>query len=134
MSRKRLAWYVAATVFLWSAGVGGVFWLLPTRPGTTLENCERVELGMTLAEVEALLGTGHSTGLHKHLNRDPWAAPPWLVLGDRGLPGRWYVWSGKEVSVFMTIDEHDRVVYAHFVSLDGTRPQMADRLRTRAGL
>ena len=38
----------------------GVLAMLPPRPGVTKANFDRIEKGMTLAEVEAILGKNHS--------------------------------------------------------------------------
>jgi hypothetical protein len=55
MKRKRLLLAVGGIAALVGVTLG-VLALLPARPGVTRENFDRIEIGMTRAEVEAILG------------------------------------------------------------------------------
>jgi len=54
MTRRRLVLFALPVALMLLGVVGWVLWYPP--PGITLENAERIHQGMTLAEVEALLG------------------------------------------------------------------------------
>ena len=55
MHRPRLLRWAGALALL-GLVVALVVWLMSPRPGTTLVNYQRIQNGMTLAEVEAVLG------------------------------------------------------------------------------
>ena len=81
MTKKRwivLAGILAACVCATLA----VLALLPPRPGVTLANIERIEKGMTLAEVEKILGgpgeISASDPLSGFSSIDPWGREIWV--------------------------------------------------------
>jgi hypothetical protein len=57
LRRRWVRWEVAAALVLWAAGALFIA-LRPQPPGVTRANYERINAGMTLAEVEAVLGPG----------------------------------------------------------------------------
>src|SRR5262245_65798224 len=77
-------------------------WALSLQAGVTEANCKRIRAGMTVAEVEAILGPPSSNN------------PPFdeVVLGPEGRPGlakpgRWrhFLWVGDAVWVSAAVNE-----------------------------
>jgi hypothetical protein len=100
---------LAAAVLALPAVAGLFVWLQVPRPGMTKANYERIRLGMTLAEVEGILG-GPAGDYSRRCTAERFPA---LVGGDGGdvvnLPdGTWKCWRSDEgeVGVLLTPDEH----------------------------
>jgi hypothetical protein len=84
-TRRRLLLIIVAAVPLPLVGLG-VFMLTPLRPGTTLENFRRLRPGMSMAHVEAILGSEGEYALPPNATN---AFPP--IDLNAG-----YVWHGDE--------------------------------------
>jgi hypothetical protein len=74
MTKKRMA--LLAVLPLTIAVILGVPAMLPpdTRPGVTKANFDRIEMGMTLAEVEEIFGR----------EGEPCPCPPWVIWEASG--------------------------------------------------
>jgi hypothetical protein len=108
----------------------GLWWVWP-RTAITRENAERIREGMTLAEVEAILGGP----ARDEAGRRMFAR----VEYDRPLPASVSAceWIGKQDAVCVGFDADDRVVYvvAGRVTPPPERERGAfDRLRRQLGL
>jgi hypothetical protein len=113
--KKRLI--VIAGVLAFSAAVALlVLWLLPVCPGVTKANFDRIEIGMTLSEVEAILGDdrGSRATFGSDIN------PP----DARGRAG----WGGEDGVAFIGFDMHWRVVHTDWLDLPLT---LSERFRRR---
>jgi len=107
MTKKRwivLAGILAACVCLTLA----VLALLPPRPGVTPANIERIEDGMTRAEVETILG-GPGESLGSYLARYP--TSPLIIRGGTKYRGA-TVWHHPHDGTYVTVyfDRDNRVV------------------------
>ena len=67
MTRRRRILLSAAVLAASVCIALGVLSLLPPRPGVTKANFDRIEVGMTLAEVEAILGEPHPVRIDQGL-------------------------------------------------------------------
>jgi hypothetical protein len=125
-SLKRWPVLLALLVGLSELAVGLLF--LPY-PGSrvTRENCQRIKLGMTEAEVRAILGKPWDDSL-----LDPEDPPSDLVWGQG------YCWTSGSVIMIVFFDENGRVIFADMHS-DPDRPRswlparIWRRLRSRMG-
>src|SRR5436305_330604 len=102
MTRRRLLLLSLAAI----AVVLMVAWLLWPRTGITRENARRIELGMTLAEVEAILGGPARDESSGPLTHD--LGPIHVALshgGPEGFPAaqRWLRWKSDSVTVDVTV-------------------------------
>jgi hypothetical protein len=97
--KKRLI-FIPGLLTLAAAMALLVLWLVPACPAVTKANFDRIEIGMSLAQVEAILGTDR---------------------GDRGIPAcdeeghillEWdeAMWSGNDGIALIALDEHGQVV------------------------
>jgi hypothetical protein len=112
--KKRLI--VSAGMLTLSAGAAFlVLWLHPARPAVTKANFDRVETGMTLGEVEAILGADKGS----------------LIDIDIKLPvgHELETWGGEDGVAWIIFDEHIRV--HHKVWIDSPPLPVLDRLRRR---
>jgi hypothetical protein len=125
MSRPRRRLFLALGVVACLLLVGGGAWLLWPRSAITRENAARIEIGMTLAEVEAILGGAardESTGsTNPVLDRDGISREELDMLGahreiclisshmaiQNGKPSP--VWRSDLVEVFVRCDPAGRV-------------------------
>src|SRR4051794_40059365 len=89
-SVRRLAW-VGVALCLVALALGVTVRLLEPPPGVTEANVRRIRLGMTLAEVEAVLGQPPDSCEAE--TEEVWSA----------------TWSGEEGDVDVTFDEKDRI-------------------------
>jgi hypothetical protein len=81
---------------------GGVLiWLTYPKPGVTRANYMRIREGMTLREVEALLG-GPATG------EGPLHCADGLILDYPGWYQKW--WEGADLSILINYDDDRRVL------------------------
>jgi hypothetical protein len=88
MRNKRLLWSVGTGVFLLAAGVALFLAVHVLRDRVTPENCARIEPGMNLEEVEAILGGPAD-------------------LDFLGIP---HVWVGERWAAYLDFDDGGRVV------------------------
>jgi hypothetical protein len=98
----------------------------PPGPGVTWANVERIEVGMTQPEVEAVVGRPPQT-----CSRGP--GP----ISDNSPPGYHVVlfWSGMECDILVYLDRDGRVIGREGVGSAGSGPlAWYDRLRKRVGL
>ena len=92
MTKKRL--FLLASLPLVIAVALGVLAMLPPSPGVTKANFNRIEIGMTIAEVEAILGGPANT---------PAELPYWDYV----------TWFGEDdTTASIRINIHDHRVYA----------------------
>jgi hypothetical protein len=131
MSQRRFLWGCAITTLVVATGVV-LWWPAPPSPGVTVANCERIQLGMTLGEVKALLGRrcqylGFSEGGPVCVERLGGE------VGDIALPAEHYCWWGKDVVVMVHIGEHGQVVYARFHDSSGSERDSYQRIRAWLG-
>jgi hypothetical protein len=81
--------------------LGASVWLLLPRTAITRENAQKIQVGMTLAEVETILG--HPAGDYR---TNPQGPPPALVFpGDETVVS----WYDDATSVSVVLDERGRV-------------------------
>jgi hypothetical protein len=98
----------------------------PPGPGVTWANVERIKVGMTQSEVEAVVGRPPQT----------WSRGP-IPLTDRSPPqyDRVLLWSDMECDILVYLDRDGRVIGREGVGSVGSRPPAwYDRLRKRVGL
>jgi hypothetical protein len=133
--RKRLLLFgLPASVVV----IAVVVWLLWPRTAITRENAAKITAGMTLAEVEAILGpprddsTGPASVDLKHFNREE----PLLVLrgvADRILEldasGRVRRWTSDRVGIHVLFDAGGRVTDVEAFPLVRTQESLLDTLR-----
>ena len=93
----------------------GVLAMLPPRPGVTKENFDRIEVGMTRAEVEVILG-GPAGPAFRRRSRDEWDS------------------NENDDSVAIRFDNNDRVLEKHWLGMPDERTafdKLLDRLPWR---
>jgi hypothetical protein len=94
---KRKWWIIATATLAGCIGLAFVIpALLPSQPGVTKENFDRIDIGMTRADVKAILGPGGWEG----------------ISGGRGMKERSHIFwvnerAGSDVMVWF--DDEDRV-------------------------
>jgi hypothetical protein len=108
------------------AGLVGV----QRRPKSSIgrENCEKIQPGMTEAEVEEILGLpdgNHTSGRVKIV------PPPILVMGP--LPPPWKDWIGDEGTIRVFFDEAGKVLATHFLEPLRLEESLLDTLCRRLG-
>jgi hypothetical protein len=98
----------------------------PPGGGVTWANVERIEVGMTQPQVEAVVGRPAQTR---------WRGP--LPITDNSPPGYHVVllWSDMECDILVYLDRDGRVISREGVGSGGSGPPAwYDRLRKRVGL
>jgi hypothetical protein len=98
----------------------------PPGPGVTWANVERIDVGMTEQEVEAIVGRPPQT----------WSHGP-MPLSDNSPVGyhRVLLWSYMECDILVYLNREGRVIGREGVgSVGSTPPTWCDRLRKRVGL
>jgi hypothetical protein len=98
----------------------------PPVPGVTWANVNRINVGMTQAEVEAVVGRPPQTS-----SRGP------IPITDNSPPGYVVVllWSDMECDILVYLDRAGRVIGREGVGSGGSGPPTwHDRLRKRIGL
>lgn len=88
----------------------GMVWLLKFRPGITQSNCERIREGMTLQEVQSVLG-GPPGNYSRFPDKE---AGLWTIDADRPDLNREFfigreVWIGNELAVAVWFNDEERV-------------------------
>jgi hypothetical protein len=122
MTRRRRLLAILAVVVLAVSG-----WLLWPRTGITPENAAKIRPGMTMAEVETLLGG---------------PAGDYRTCDDRGLhgtvecfgEGQEQVWEGDEGSVHVWFDAAGVVLVSDFIYSQFGRATVFDKFRRWFGL
>jgi hypothetical protein len=124
--RKRLLWFVGLIVLL--TGLGGVtmMWLYSPRPGLTRENAHRFRYGMTIQQMQSLLGSEGIEDEHQGM----------------GGPRRWETGEGEEmIQVIAVFDDQGRLMMALLQDADHAGWQQlplddsfTDKLRRWLGL
>jgi hypothetical protein len=127
MRRRRLLLVgLVAAVLL----AGGLFLRLAyPRHDISPEGYERIDVGMTLEEVEAILGGppgDHTNGRYE--------APPYPVRGlaidPNPPPGVWHDWWGERAAILVKFDLGGRVRDKVILQVEWRRnPSLLDRLR-----
>jgi hypothetical protein len=92
--RTRELWLAGFVLFV-TCVAGYVVWLAWPRPGITESNCARIQVGMTLEEVEALLGGPAGSEFRE-------AYDPAV---------RWRAWEGPAIRASIAFDSRGKVVY-----------------------
>jgi hypothetical protein len=129
MRRRKLLVVLAALAALVAAGMV-VLWPLGDR--ISLANYERIREGMTLAEVEAILGqpgdytTGPADGLGVYLCGG--SEPVVRLNADRVL----YFWVGDTAMIYIVIDAGTGTVLRSFDPVDRVPQPTLDNLLWRA--
>jgi len=110
---------IAAALLALCIGVAlGTFALLPPRPGVTKANFDRIEIGMTEAQLEALLGrkSAQSIDVEKIMR-----------ALYRDSKERHFIWTGVYGTAVIRIDEDERVVAPQW---QDRGPTLFQRLRS----
>lgn len=94
-------------------------WLLWPRPTTaiTRENAERIKLGMTIAEVEAILGgPARDDNAGPIEVDDPGKFPSWARMQTRGglIEGEEKIWRSDTVQIWLGFADHCVIVLATY--------------------
>jgi len=100
----RLLMYAAVLVLFATGALALSAWLMPARPGVTRSNFERVQDGMTLAEVSAVLGEPSDVSPGGRA----WGA---LHDGPRPINYAKHVWGGDTGGVYVMFDEKGGASY-----------------------
>jgi hypothetical protein len=121
MSRRTRRLLLLALTAATAAGLLAAWWLWP-RTAITPENFERVQIGMTLAEVEAILGgpaRDETTGPLEVVTHEEAAGPQLMMWPDSSgdasqptdgqLPAA-RVWSADGLTVQVDLDPQGRVI------------------------
>jgi hypothetical protein len=142
-SRPRRRFLVLAVVGTAVALAVGV-WLIRPRTAITVENAARIQPGMTLAEVEAILGGPARDERTGFTQLDLSAAEPAEVRRRRrcammiGLAGNGEgapIWRSDFALILVdTIDDEEHVTATYVVPLRPEREPPLDRLRRWLGL
>jgi hypothetical protein len=104
-------------------------WALSLRPGVTEANARRVRPGMTLAEVETLMGGRADYGIWPLLNWEPHKELPRQPQAREARE----VWEGSGGRVSVMFDEHNRVTESRFDRHYYSTANPLDRLRAWLG-
>jgi hypothetical protein len=117
--------------------LAGSTWLLWPRTTITRQNAARIETGMDLGEVEAILGgpeRNESTGM---LRRFPQPVEPYLqryYLHFAGSP-RFQAWITNFLVVEVNFDDDMRVMSTNFFNVQVFgEPSLFERIRRRIGV
>jgi hypothetical protein len=117
-------------------------WLLWPRTAITRENFDRIEVGMTLAEVEAILGgppREEATGPFVPRDGDPdsvWITHEFMVIIGPGAPAfpADRGWAAHSLLVWVTFDAEGRVSAKNCLPVRRATEPLLDRLRRWLGL
>ena len=131
MTRRRLLFFgLLAT--LTGLGVGG--WLLWPRTAITRENARRIQVGMTLAAVELILGGAardDSTGPVEMESSEIVELAP---ISDLDLDGGRHDWKSDHVLVEVVFDRNRQVAEVSVIPMRRSDESPLDRLRRWLGL
>lgn len=124
LSRKR--WLLVSGVAVVASGLVAVlFWPRPDVP-VSRARCERVQVGMTLEEVEAVLGG--RAGDYRSVEEQPRLWVETRAYNERN--ERRVLWEGDDGMFVVTLDTDDKVLYSDFTP---HRLTLIDKLRARLG-
>jgi hypothetical protein len=108
-------------------------WLFWPRTAITLENARKIRPGMTLAEVEAILGRPERDEFQfGMLVVNP--VPGGDLLNPGWVPGCHRRWTSRQASVGVFFDADDRVFDRHYGLVPLFNSDMEDKLRAWFGL
>jgi hypothetical protein len=113
MKRK---WALLAVLVVIAVASLCAHWIMRSQPGITWTNYERIELGMSLEEVETILGRSYV----------------YQPIGDPtrdGGPGFW--WQGDDLSIIIAVDNDHRVTGTYYEKLSS--PSFLSKLRRWLG-
>jgi hypothetical protein len=74
--------------------------VLAVNPRVNLANFERVELGMTLAEVESILGRGSRISMLDLPDRNAGMERSWEAYADKYAVSEWYDWQNGSTHIY----------------------------------
>src|SRR5262249_29487410 len=100
MGRRRLLIGCGAAILLAVAGFAFVHWLTTPPPGVTLENFRRLRQGMTISEVEALLGEPYQRNSRGAFNT-------FLLFSRAGESIYSPRWKGEEIVILLSFFPSD---------------------------
>jgi hypothetical protein len=123
---RRILFFSLAAV-----GLAGVAWLLWPRTAITRENVAKVELGMTLPEVVAILGGPARDETTGPTERDPDVDGPEIdpdYLNGQPDPSA-YTWQSDRVAILVLFGSDDRVEDFGVRQSRRTRESLLDMLR-----
>lgn len=118
---------VLGVFFLLAAGGSAyLYWILNARDRIDAAHYERIEAGMHLSEVEALLGreAGGIPPLAGDVSGEGWGVISQETLEREG----WRQWNGRRFAIAVEFDVRQRVIAA-FLYRDTTPPSVWQRLR-----
>jgi hypothetical protein len=127
MFRKR--WVGWGLVGLLLAAMTLAFW--PLSPGITRANCERIQEGMTLAEVESILGGPPRSDVPNNPDVRTFIGLNLALASGPGGP-EVKMWFGGSLGIAVTFDANQRVTRKERFQLP--EPGFLDRLRDWLGL
>jgi hypothetical protein len=81
---------------------------------------QRIKLGMTLDEVEAILGRPPEETQNIGVRHMPWHKPEEQT---------WRFWSGNSYRIQLGFNEDDKMISADLIMLPHPRPSIPDRIR-----
>jgi hypothetical protein len=118
-SRRRL-WCLGAGVFLLLGG-GALFLAAHVlRDRITPDNCDRIQVGMSAEEVDAILGRPPDLGI-------PMRTGP---IGAPGARRDQHIWAGDQWQILVDLDHHGRVTAkACYSQAAALRPSFWERVR-----
>src|SRR5262249_32430069 len=127
MTRRRLVW--VGVVMCAALAVCLTAWMSFVRPGKVrLANHRGIRAGMTLAEVERVLG-----GPPGDYSSDPQPTDSYLATTRAGWGVRWETWVSDEGVVTVHLNDEGRVTDWGHAGAGLTSPGFFDRLRAWLG-
>jgi hypothetical protein len=130
--KRKLKW-LAIVLAISLLGFGTALLLWP-RDRITADSWKQIRLGMTVKEVENMLGEPGSrhVDIWRDLAKEPgnWFAEPnpFIFDGTRNL-----TWIGRNGFIDIRYDERRQVIGKYFGEFPSTRPSFIDRLRDWLG-
>ncbi len=131
--RPRVVWWVGTLTLAVVLGLALLWWVSPSDP-VGWHSYRRVELGMTAAEVEAVIGL--PPGSHQKLAEGELLVYDNAAEASRGTRNgvKGCSWVGNAGNLTICLDAAGRVVGVTFTPLRRTNRTWLDRLRRGIGL
>jgi hypothetical protein len=133
--RKRLVVFLALAALILGADYL-TLWLTTPKKHVTRAAFDRIQEGMTLAEVEGLIGL--PPGDHRtRPTRIVWGVRGPIIFLEPATQGRKYTsmeWIGDYGMICVWLDSEEKVVERAFTELRPDEPSLLDRLRKLMGL